>query len=199
MEPVSTFNARAVPMPADNIDTDRIIPARFLKVTTRGGLGAHLFADVRFDAQGLPKPDFPLNDPLYAGASILVAGNNFGCGSSREHAPWALCDYGFKAIVSSAFADIFHNNSLKNGLLPIRVTEGELLAIFSVIKHDPQTEFTVDLDTQELRWPGGTARFPIAPFAKMCLRQGVDELGYIMAMESAIAAYERVAGQGTTA
>jgi 3-isopropylmalate/(R)-2-methylmalate dehydratase small subunit len=175
-------------LPAANIDTDQIIPARFLTTTTRSGLGAHLFADWRFDAHGAANAGFVLNTQAAAGCQILVAGNNFGCGSSREHAPWALYDYGFRAVVSSKIADIFRNNSLKNGLLPVVVdadTHAWLLA-------HPGVEITIDVASASLRLPDGvTASFPLEPFARHCLLEGVDELGFLLARRAEIEAYER--------
>jgi len=187
-EPFSALTSRTVVLPATNIDTDQIIPARFLTTTTRAGLGAHLFADWRYDEAGRPRPDFVLNRPESAGCSILVAGRNFGCGSSREHAPWALIDHGFRAVVSTEIADIFRNNSLKNGLLPVVVdetTSGWLLA-------HPGAELTLDLAAATLTLPTGVAvRFPIEPFAQHCLLNGVDELGYLLSRSREIEAYER--------
>jgi 3-isopropylmalate/(R)-2-methylmalate dehydratase small subunit len=188
MEPFTTLTSRTVVLPAANIDTDQIIPARFLTTTTRSGLGAHLFADWRYDPQGLPRADFVLNRPASAGCRILVAGRNFGCGSSREHAPWALLDYGFRAVVSTEIADIFRTNALKNGLLPLVVdaaTSGWLLA-------HPGAELTIDLAACTLTLPGGAGvRFPIEAFARHCLLNGVDELGYLLARRGQIEAYER--------
>jgi 3-isopropylmalate/(R)-2-methylmalate dehydratase small subunit len=188
MAPWRSLTARTVVMPGANIDTDQIIPARFLTTTTRTGLGAHLFADWRFDAQGQPRADFVLNSPAAQGCQILVAGNNFGCGSSREHAPWALYDYGLRAVVSSKIADIFRNNSLKNGLLPVVVdadTHAWLLA-------HPGVEITIDVASASLRLPDGvTASFPLEPFARHCLLEGVDELGFLLARRAEIEAYER--------
>jgi 3-isopropylmalate/(R)-2-methylmalate dehydratase small subunit len=182
-----TFRSRTVVLPVDNVDTDQIIPARFLKVTSKAGLGQSLFADWRYDPAGAPRPDFVLNSPAAQGAQVLVAGDNFGCGSSREHAPWALAGYGFRAVVSTSIADIFRNNALKNGLLPIvvdREAHARLLAA-------PGAEVTVDLEAQTLTLPGGAAvRFPIDPFARYCLLQGVDELDFLLSRREAIAAYE---------
>jgi 3-isopropylmalate/(R)-2-methylmalate dehydratase small subunit len=191
MEPISQFTTRLVALPIENIDTDQIIPARFLKTTNRAGLGANLFADWRYDSSGAPRPDFVLNTPAAAGAGALVAGHNFGCGSSREHAPWALRAFGFQAVISAYFADIFRNNALKNGLLPIEVdsaTAGELVALCAA---GDAPEVTVDLPSQTLTLPGGrSVRFPIDPFAKYCLLEGADQLGFLLAAEPAIAAYE---------
>jgi 3-isopropylmalate/(R)-2-methylmalate dehydratase small subunit len=187
MEPIRVFSSRTVNLPIDNVDTDQIIPARFLKVTSKVGIGKHLFADWRYDAAGAVKPDFVLNRPEAEGCQILVAGDNFGCGSSREHAPWALHDHGIRAVVSTSIADIFRGNSLKNGLLPIVVSadvHGKLLAA-------PGATVTISLEDTTMRLPDGTtAKFPIDAFARYCLMNGVDELGYILSQESAIAAFE---------
>lgn len=178
---------KTVVLPIENVDTDQIIPARFLKTTSKEGLGDNLFCDWRYTPDGKPNPDFVLNKPEAKGAQVLVAGDNFGCGSSREHAPWALTQYGFRAVVSTSFADIFKGNSLKNGLLPIVVppdVHKELLA-------HPGMMVTVDLATQTLTLASGLAvEFAIDPFAKYCLLEGVDELGYILNQEAAIAAFE---------
>jgi 3-isopropylmalate/(R)-2-methylmalate dehydratase small subunit len=181
------FQSKTVVLPMDNIDTDQIIPARFLKTISKVGLGDQLFCDWRYDESGTPKPEFVLNRPEAKGAQILVAGDNFGCGSSREHAPWALTQYGFRGVVSTSFADIFKQNSLKNGLLPIVVpadVHTELLA-------SPGAVLTVDLASQTVSLPSGRAvTFPIDEFSKHCLLEGVDELGYILQQEAAIAAFE---------
>jgi 3-isopropylmalate/(R)-2-methylmalate dehydratase small subunit len=193
MAQFTILRARAVPLPVDNIDTDQIIPARFLKTTEKSGLGSSLFADWRYQANGALRPEFPLNDGRYAGAQILVAGDNFGCGSSREHAPWALVDYGFQAVISTSFADIFRNNSLKNGLLPIVVDPGTLSAILQMVANDPACELTIDLETQQVHLPDGRrTSFPIDAFSKKCLLNGIDELGYLLSFEERIAAYEAV-------
>jgi 3-isopropylmalate/(R)-2-methylmalate dehydratase small subunit len=171
----------------DNIDTDQIIPARFLKTITKEGLGDQLFYDWRYDASGQPKPDFILNQPGSKKARILLAGDNFGCGSSREHAPWALLQYGFRAIISTSFADIFKGNALKNGLLPIIVPRDVHAALFA----DPGTPVTIDLPSQTLTMANGrTVEFPIDPFAKYCLLEGVDELGYILNHQAQIEQFE---------
>lgn len=187
MKPITTLRSRTVVMPSTNIDTDQIVPARFLTTTSKEGLGAALFADWRYDAQGKPKPDFILNKPEAAGCRILVAGRNIGCGSSREHAPWALVDYGIQAVISTEIADIFKNNSLKNGLLPIVVDESTHAWL---IAH-PGIEIEVDLTTATLNIPDHTPiSFPIDPFARYCLLNGVDELGFLLSKNSAIEAYE---------
>src|SRR5579862_4547672 len=186
-----TFRSRLVPLPINNIDTDQIIPARFLKTISKQGLDRQLFYDWRYDAQGQPKPDFILNQPRAQGAHILLAGDNFGCGSSREHAPWALTQFGFKAVISTSFADIFKQNSLKNALLPIVVPADAHRALFALVDQDPEAKVMVDLASQTLALPDGSkVEFPIDPFSKHCLLEGVDELGYILKNETAIAAYE---------
>lgn len=191
MDPITTFEAKIAALPVENIDTDQIIPARYLKTTNKAGLGEALFSDWRYNADGSPKPDFILNRPEAHGAQVLIAGNNFGCGSSREHAPWALTGYGFKAVVSTFFADIFKSNALKNGLLPIVVDEDTLYQLFSLFEEDPTTTVTVDLPNQALILPGGqTVPFPIDPFAKHCLIHGVDQMGFLLNEDEAISAYE---------
>jgi 3-isopropylmalate/(R)-2-methylmalate dehydratase small subunit len=180
------FTTRIVPLPIENIDTDQIIPARYLKTTTRAGLGKSLFADWRYDSEGSPRSDFILNRPEMAGARILLAGDNFGCGSSREHAPWALTDYGFKAVISTSFADIFKNNALKNALLPIVVSPEEHARLLQITG-----EITIDLADQSITSPDGkTIHFPIDPFAKKCLLEGIDELGYLLKLEPQITLFE---------
>jgi 3-isopropylmalate/(R)-2-methylmalate dehydratase small subunit len=191
VEPIKLIRSRTVVMPSTNIDTDQIIPARFLTTTTREGLGASLFADWRYDASGAPRPDFVLNRPEARDCEVLVAGRNIGCGSSREHAPWALLDYGFRAVVSTEIADIFRNNSLKNGLLPVVVDESTHQWLLA----HPQAEVEIDLEATALRLPDGrTTVFPIEAFSRYCLMNGVDELGYLLAQSPAIEAYERRAG-----
>src|ERR1041385_5739433 len=187
MEPLKTIVSRTVVLPIDNIDTDQIIPARFLKGTTKTGLGEKLFSDWRYDGQGNRKGDFVLNRPESMGAQVLVAGDNFGCGSSREHAPWALQQFGFRAIVSTSFADIFKQNSLKNGLIPITVPAD----VHAFLLGAPGAVVKVDLAAQTLTLPDGrSVEFPIDAFSKHCLLEGVDELGYILQQEPAISAYE---------
>jgi 3-isopropylmalate/(R)-2-methylmalate dehydratase small subunit len=191
MDPITVIRSRTVVMPSSNIDTDQIIPARFLTTTTRDGLGAALFADWRYDANGRPRADFVLNRPEARGCAVLVAGRNIGCGSSREHAPWALLDYGFRAVVSTEIADIFRSNSLKNGLLPVAVDE----ATHAWLVANPGAEVEIDLPSSSLRLPDGRAvGFPIEAFARYCLVNGVDELGYLLDQSEAIAAYERRVG-----
>jgi len=186
MRPFVKLTSRTVVLPAANIDTDQIIPARFLKTTGKLGLGAHAFAGWRYDESGQPRPDFPLNAPEAAGARVLVAGENFGCGSSREHAPWALMDWGFCAVVSSAIADIFRANALKNGLLPVVVDS----AMHRRLLAEPTT-VTIDLETQTLTTDGESVPFAIDPFARRCLIDGVDELGFLLAQADAISRFER--------
>jgi 3-isopropylmalate/(R)-2-methylmalate dehydratase small subunit len=184
---ITTIESKTVALPVDNIDTDQIIPARFLKTTSMAGLGDNLFLDWRYLADGSPNPDFPLNKPSAKGATILITGDNFGCGSSREHAPWALVQYGFKAIISTSFADIFKGNALKNGLLPIVIPAD----IHAELLKWPGIALKIDLASQTVTLAGGrTVEFPIDPFAKHCLLEGVDELGYMINQEPAIAAYE---------
>jgi 3-isopropylmalate/(R)-2-methylmalate dehydratase small subunit len=181
------FSSRLVPFPVDNIDTDQIIPARFLKTISKDGLGDQLFYDWRYDADGRPKPSFILNTPAAKASKILLAGDNFGCGSSREHAPWALTQYGFRAVISTSFADIFRANSLKNSLLPIVVPREIHTALFA----EPNAEVSVDLASQTLALPGGrTIEFPVDAFAKHCMLEGIDELGYILQQEPAIRTFE---------
>ncbi|HUL45694.1 MAG TPA: 3-isopropylmalate dehydratase small subunit [Steroidobacteraceae bacterium] len=188
MEPFTSLRSRTVVLLATNIDTDQIIPARFLTTTTRLGLGAHLFEDWRYDESGAPRADFVLNRPESAGCRILIAGRNFGCGSSREHAPWALLDHGFRAVVSTEVADIFRNNSLKNGLLPVIVDEPTHAWLLA----HPGAELTVDLASATLALPDGKrVSFPIEAFAQHCLLNGVDELGYLLSRGREIEAFER--------
>jgi 3-isopropylmalate/(R)-2-methylmalate dehydratase small subunit len=187
MTKFTAFESKLVPLPIDNIDTDQIIPARFLKTISKDGLGEQLFYDWRYDAESRPKPDFILNTPAAKSAKILLAGDNFGCGSSREHAPWALTQYGFRAVISTSFADIFRQNSLKNALLPIVVPRDVHAELFA----NPDATVKVDLATQTLTLPGGRkVEFPVDSFAKHCLLEGIDELGYILQQEPAIAAFE---------
>jgi 3-isopropylmalate/(R)-2-methylmalate dehydratase small subunit len=173
------------------VDTDQIIPARYLKATDKDGMGDALFSDWRYSPDGSPRSGFVLNDPRYQGAQILLAGDNFGCGSSREHAPWALTGYGFRVVISTSFADIFRNNALKNGLLPIIVDAETHAAMFDLVEEAPNVEITIDLETQIATLPGGwTVPFSIDSFSKTCLLKGVDLLGYIMSFESEIEVYE---------
>jgi len=191
MKPFTNFESRLVPLPINNIDTDQIIPARFLKTTSKLGLDRQLFNDWRYDAEGNPNPDFILNQPRAQGAQVLLAGDNFGCGSSREHAPWALTQFGFRAVISTSFADIFKQNSLKNSLLPIAVPADVHEELFAAVAAHPAATVKVDLARQTLTTPSGReVVFPIDSFSKHCLLKGVDELGYILNQEPAIAAYE---------
>jgi 3-isopropylmalate/(R)-2-methylmalate dehydratase small subunit len=188
VKPFKPFESRIVPMPVNNIDTDQIIPARFLKTTSKEGLDKQLFCDWRYDASGNPKPDFILNTPRGQNAEILLAGDNFGCGSSREHAPWALTQFGFRAVISTSFADIFKGNALKNSLLPIVVPADVHEKLFALPK---DAKLKVDLASQTLTLPDGQkVEFPVDPFSKTCMLEGVDELGWILKQEPAIAAYE---------
>lgn len=185
------FSARAVVLSIDNVDTDQIIPARFLKTTDKDGLGPHCFADWRRDAGGAPRPDFPLNRPSATGAGILIVGQNFGCGSSREHAPWALLDAGFRAVISPRFADIFRDNALRNGLLPVALDDAAMQRVLAHLAAAPDSSLTIDLEQQTVTMPDGPAgTFAIDRFAKHCLLHGVDQLGFLMREEPAIAEYE---------
>lgn len=191
MAQFTSLTTRLMPLPVNDIDTDQIIPARFLKATDKLGMGDNLFSDWRYTADGSPNQNFVLNNPVFVGAKILLAGDNFGCGSSREHAPWALTGFGFRAVISTSFADIFHNNSLKNGLIPIIVDVQTHKSLLDLIEEAPSSEVTVDLASQTLFLPGGqTVKFPIDGFSKDCLLNGVDELGYIQRFEQDIAAFE---------
>ena len=192
MKPILSLTSRTVVMPSTNIDTDQIIPARFLTTTTREGLGRSLFADWRYDQDGNPRPDFVLNLPQSQGCAVLVAGRNFGCGSSREHAPWALVDYGFRAVVSTEIADIFRSNSLKNGLLPVVVDE----TTHAWLLAHPGAEVTIDLETRSLSLPDGrVVSFPLENFARYCLMHGVDELGFLQSKLPDIERYEQARGK----
>ncbi len=189
--PVRSIESSYVVLDVQNIDTDQIIPARFLKVTDRSGLGDALFADWRYDADGMPRADFVLNRPEARGAEILVAGHNFGCGSSREHAPWALRGYGLRAVISTRFADIFHSNALKNGLLPVTVPSEVHELLVSWPANGSRPTLKIDVASATLTLPDGAAvRFPIESFAQHCLLEGVDELGYLLNAADEIAAYE---------
>ncbi|MEO8314873.1 MAG: 3-isopropylmalate dehydratase small subunit [Pseudomonadota bacterium] len=188
MEPIQSIVSRTAVMPRTDVDTDQIIPARFLRTTTREGLGKQLFADWRYLPDGNPDPQFELNKPEAEGCKVLVAGDNFGCGSSREHAPWALTDFGIRAVVSTGFADIFRSNALKNGLVPVVVDTATLQWLLG----NPGAEVTVDLATSSLKLPDGkSVQFPIEPFARYCLMQGVDQLGYLLSKNAEISAYEK--------
>jgi 3-isopropylmalate/(R)-2-methylmalate dehydratase small subunit len=191
MAQFTTLTSRVVLMPNNDIDTDQIIPAQFLKATDKNGMADALFFHWRYNDDKSPKADFVLNQPESKGAQILLAGDNFGCGSSREHAPWALTSYGFRAVISTSFADIFRNNSLKNGLIPVIVDPQTHQMLFDLVEEVPGTELTIDLATQTLSFAHGAVTFPIDPFNKACLLNGVDELGYIMSFEKEIAAFEQ--------
>jgi 3-isopropylmalate/(R)-2-methylmalate dehydratase small subunit len=191
MTKFTQFSSRVVSIPVDNIDTDQIIPARFLKTISKEGLGDQLFYDWRYTADGKPRADFVLNHPLAKGVGILLAGDNFGCGSSREHAPWALLQFGFRAVISTSFADIFKQNALKNALLPIVVSRDTHGFLMQMASENPMLKLRVDLEKQKLYLPSGQGiGFPIDSFSKHCLLEGIDELGYVLQQEAAIAAYE---------
>lgn len=191
MNPITTITGKVVALPLENVDTDQIIPAKWLKVTDKSGLGDGLFETWRYNADGSPNPDFVLNKPEAQGATVLVAGKNFGSGSSREHAPWALQAYGFAAVIAPSFADIFKGNSLKIGLLPIIVDEESYYQLVSLCEEDPETHVTVDLASQTVSLPGGQqVGFPIDGFSKHCLLNGVDQLGFIIQQEADIVAFE---------
>lgn len=200
MPQFTTLTGTMVPLPVDNIDTDQIIPARFLKVTDKHGLGKVCFCDWRYEGtvetvasaeDAIPRTDFVLNDPTYADAAILVAGDNFGSGSSREHAPWALMGYGFQAVIARSFADIFRNNSLKNGLLPIIVDADTHETLLDLIEEVPGAEITISLPDQTVTLPdGATFEFPIDGFSKKCLLEGIDQLGYLQSFSDEVLAYE---------
>ncbi len=196
MPPFTTLTSPLVPLPHNDVDTDQIIPAVYLKVTDKQGLVQGLFQRWRYTPDGQPNPDFPLNKPEYQGAQILLAGDNFGCGSSREHAPWALLGWGFRAVISTSFADIFRNNALKNGLLPVIVDPATHARLFELAETTPDAAVQIDLAAQTLTLPGGhQTTFPIDAFSKTCLLEGVDQLGYLLKQEANIAAYEE-AGAG---
>jgi 3-isopropylmalate/(R)-2-methylmalate dehydratase small subunit len=183
--------SRVVPLLVDNVDTDQIIPARFLKVTDKNGLGEQLFCDWRYNADSSPKSDFVLNQPQYRGAHVLLAGDNFGCGSSREHAPWALTAFGFRAVISTSIADIFRSNAMKNGLLPIILTHEEHQQLKNEIQKSPDADVRINLEKQQIIFPSGKeASFPIDPFSKFCLLNGVDELEYLRRFSKQIEQYE---------
>jgi 3-isopropylmalate/(R)-2-methylmalate dehydratase small subunit len=187
MDPIRIIESRTVVLPRENIDTDQIIPGRFLKVTDRKGLGKALFSDWRYGPDGAPRPDFVLNRPEAQGCTVLVAGDNFGCGSSREHAPWALVDAGFRAVISTRIADIFRNNALKNGLLPIVLDPANHATLLAA----PGAPVRIDLEAQTVTLPGGgTAAFRVDGFSRYCLLNGVDELGFLLEQDAAISAFE---------
>jgi len=189
MEPIKEIRSKTVVLAIDDIDTDQIIPARFLTTTAKTGLGKNLFNDWRYNADGMLRKDFVLNAPQSSGAAVLVAGNNFGCGSSREHAPWALLDFGIRAVISTEIADIFRNNSLKNGLVPVIVGKEDHRWL---IEH-PGAEVTIDVETTTLGLPDGRrVQFPIDRFSRFCLMQGLDQLGFLLEHEKAIRAFEQL-------
>lgn len=192
MEKFKTLKATAIPLEIENVDTDQIIPARFLKATNRDGFGENLFRDWRFDKDDTVNTDFALNQPQYSGP-ILIAGDNFGCGSSREHAAWALTDYGFRVIVSSFFADIFKGNALNNGLLPVQVSPEFLKTLMTTIKSNPKTEITVDLETQTIGIEGSnqTESFEIDPYKKTCMINGYDDIDYLLSKKENIERFEK--------
>ena len=191
MEPLTIISATAAPLRSDNVDTDQIIPARYLTAVTQEGMGEGCFAAWRYLPDGNPNPDFVLNQECYQGSNILVGGSNFGSGSSREHAVWALMQYGFKVVIAHTFADIFYNNALKNGLLPIPLDREVIEVIWSVIEEDPGTNLLVDLDAQNVQLPDGQRLpFEIDPFRKRCLLQGLDDMGYLLAQDKAISDFE---------
>jgi len=191
MEPIKKFSGTTVAVPINDTDTDQIIPARYLKVTDKNGLGEACFFNWRYNADGTPKPEFPMNKPEYQGAKVLIGGHNFGCGSSREHAPWALMGAGFQAVISTDFADIFKGNALKNGLLPVIVDEETHQQLISLAQEDPTSQVTVDLEAQKLILPDGRGvTFPIDAFSRYCLLNGVDQLGFLIGLDGQINAYE---------
>ena len=191
MQKLVLINSQAVPLPSENIDTDQIIPARFLKSISKEGFGENLFRDWRYNVHtNEPNPDFVLNNPKYSG-EILVAGNNFGCGSSREHAAWALTDYGFKVVVSSYFADIFKGNALNNGLLPVKVSEDYLKDLIETVTHNPSTQITVDVDKQTISFNGKTENFELDSYKKICLMNGYDDIDFLTSKKDAIKTFEQ--------
>jgi len=192
IEKFHTLTSTCVPMPIENVDTDQIIPARFLKATTRDGFGDNLFRDWRYDKNNQPKSDFVLNNPVYKG-KILVAGRNFGSGSSREHAAWAIADYGFRSVISSFFADIFKNNALNNGILPVQVSEKFLASVFDAVAKDPETLLEIDLEKQEvtIRATGQKERFDINHYKKTCLMNGYDDIEFLLSIKDKIVEFEK--------
>ena len=191
MERFEKLTARAVPLRMENVDTDQIIPAKYLTAVTKEGMGDGLFSWIRYHPDGSPKEDFVINKPEHQEAEVLIAGRNFGSGSSREHAVWALTDYGFRAVITPGFADIFHNNSLKNGLLPVTLPEEVVNMLLDLVEEEPETQIIVDLESQTVILPDGQQHsFHIDPFRKQCLLEGLDDLGYLMSKEEAIAAHE---------
>jgi 3-isopropylmalate/(R)-2-methylmalate dehydratase small subunit len=191
MEAFTTLTTKMMPLPNNDVDTDQIIPAEYLKVIDKDGLVDGLFSRWRYKEDGSVNPDFALNKEEHQGATVIVAGDNFGCGSSREHAPWALMGYGFRAVISTSFADIFRNNALKNGLLPVAVDEDTQKQLLSIIEEDPTSEIKIDLASQTVTLPDGRqVTFPIDGFSKTCLLEGIDQLGYLLKQKESIEAYE---------
>ncbi|MCP4900511.1 MAG: 3-isopropylmalate dehydratase small subunit [bacterium] len=190
MRKFTELTSHAVAVPVDNIDTDQIIPGRFLTTTSSEGLGRHLFADWRYDGDGSSVEGFPLNQDQHRGAEILVGGHNFGCGSSREHAVWSLTDYGFRAVVSTSFADIFHANALRNGLVAVRLAPEAHQALLAQLQSGSTSRVTVDLEAQQLSWEGGSTNFDFDPFSKHCITRGIDELGYLIEQQPLIETFE---------
>jgi 3-isopropylmalate/(R)-2-methylmalate dehydratase small subunit len=194
MDKFTSLTGVAAPLPIDNVDTDMIIPKQYLKTIKRTGLGKGLFSELRYKDDGSPNPDFVLNKPAYAKAQIIVAGDNFGCGSSREHAPWALLDFGVRCVISTDFADIFYNNCFKNGILPVKVTAEDLAKLMDDAERGANATLTIDLEKQEIRGPdGGMVRFEIDPFRKHCLLEGLDDIGLTMVEGAAIDGFEKKA------
>ncbi|MBI1295762.1 3-isopropylmalate dehydratase small subunit [bacterium] len=193
MQPFTKLTATAVPLRAENVDTDQIIPARYLTAVTKEGMGAGLFSAWRYNADGSDKPDFVLNQPEYKGGEVLIAGRNFGSGSSREHAVWALTEYGFRTVISPGFADIFYNNSLKNGLLPVTLPEETVNMLLDLVEEEPETTIVVDLENQIVTLPDGQQlAFDIDPFRKNCLHRGLDDMGYLLDKDEAISRFEAI-------
>jgi len=191
MQPFNQLTTTATPLRRENVDTDQIIPARYLTVVTKAGMGDGLFSWWRYGRDGKPNPDFELNKPEYQGSQVLIAGRNFGSGSSREHAVWALTEYGFRAVIAPGFADIFYNNSLKNGLLPVALPEETVAMLWDLVEEDPTTTIAIDLENQTVTLPDGQQMgFAIDGFRKMCLLDGLDDMGYLLAKDDAIAAHE---------
>ena len=191
MQPFTKLTATAVPLRAENVDTDQIIPARYLTAVTKEGMGAGLFSAWRYNADGSDNPDFVLNQPEYKGGEVLIAGRNFGSGSSREHAVWALTEYGFRSVISPGFADIFYNNSLKNGLLPVTLPEETVNMLLDLVEEEPATTVVVDLENQIVTLPDGQQLgFDIDPFRKICLLRGLDDMGYLLDKDEAISRFE---------
>ena len=196
MEKFNQLTGVAAPLKITNVDTDKIIPKQYLKTIRRTGLGRGLFSEMRYNDDGSDNPDFVLNKPAYKGVSILVAGDNFGCGSSREHAPWALLDYGIRCVISTSFADIFYNNCFKNGILPVVVSAEDLDKLFDDAERGANARLSVDLETQEIRGPdGGVISFEIDPFRKHCLLEGLDDIGLTMARKGEIERFEAATGE----